>query len=78
MSAVGQLLNDFELTSSLFAGLGSEYDPFVISIITRVDPMSTEDLYSHFLTHEMHLKHNSIAADFVFPSTNLVAACPIS
>ena len=77
MSAAGQPLNDFELTSFLHAGLGSKYDPFVTSVTTRVDPLSIEDLYSHLFTHEMRLKHNTIAADSVFPSANLAAARPI-
>ena len=48
------------------------------SITTRVDPMSTEDLYSHLFTYEMHLEHNSTTVDSVFPSVNLAATRPIS
>jgi hypothetical protein len=51
LAAAGQPLNDFELVSFLLAGLGSEFDPFVTSVTTRVDPLSLEELYAHLLKH---------------------------
>jgi hypothetical protein len=51
LAAASQLLNDFELVSFLLAGLGSEFDPFVTSVTTRVDPLSLEELYAHLLKH---------------------------
>ena len=47
--AVGQPLNDFEIISYLLASLGPEYDPFVTSVTTRVDPLSIDELYGHLL-----------------------------
>jgi len=70
IAAVGQPLNDFKLLSFLLAGLGSEFDPFVTSVTTRVDPMSIEELYVHLLTHEMQLEHNLQSTEVVFPSAN--------
>jgi hypothetical protein len=78
LAAAGQPLNDFELISFLLAGLGSEFDPFVTSVTTRVDPMSLEELYAHLLTHEMRLEHNSTTAENVFPSANVATARPSS
>jgi hypothetical protein len=82
LATAGQPLNDFELISFLFAGLGSEFDPFVTSAPTRVDPMSLEDLYAHLLTHEMRLyahllthemrlEHNLQSTEAGFPSVNV-------
>lgn len=50
-----QPVNDFELVSFLLEGLGSEYDPFVTFVTTCVEPISLKDLYSHILTHKLHL-----------------------
>jgi hypothetical protein len=49
LAAVEQPLNDFDLISFLLAGLGSEYDAFVTSVTTRIDPISLEELYGHLL-----------------------------
>jgi hypothetical protein len=49
MAAIGQLLNDFEIVSYLLSGLESEYDHFVTSVTTRVDPLSLEEIYGYLL-----------------------------
>jgi hypothetical protein len=49
-------LNDFESVSFLLKGLGSDYDLFVTSVTTRVDPLSIDELYGHLLAHEMRLE----------------------
>jgi len=56
LAATGQLLNDFESVSFFLKGLGSEYDPFVTSVTTRVDPLSIDELYGHILAHEMRIE----------------------
>ena len=56
LAAAGQPLNDFEIVSYLLAGLGPEYDPFVTSVTTRVDPLSIDELYDHLLAHENRLE----------------------
>jgi hypothetical protein len=63
LAAVDQPLNDFELISFLLAGLGSDYDSFVTSVTTRVEPLSLEDLYGHLLAHEQRLAHNIASID---------------
>jgi hypothetical protein len=49
-------LNNFESVSFLLKGLGSDYDLFVTSVTTKVDPLSIDELYSHLLAHEMRLE----------------------
>jgi hypothetical protein len=63
LTAAGQPLNDFESVSFLLKGLGSEYDPFVTSVTTRVDPLSIDELYGHLLAHEMRLDQQTSALD---------------
>lgn len=63
LAAVDQPLNEFELISFLLTGLGSDYDSFVTSVTTRVEPLSLEDLYGHLLAHEQRLPHNIASID---------------
>jgi acyl carrier protein phosphodiesterase len=39
--------------SYILAGLLAEFDSLMTSITTRIDPMSLEELYDHFLTHDL-------------------------
>ena len=56
LAVIDQPLNDFEVVSFLLASLGLDYDSFVTSMTTRVDPLSIEDLYGHLLVHEICLE----------------------
>jgi hypothetical protein len=56
LAVVVQHLNGFEKVSFLLAGLGSDFDPFVASITTRVEPLSVEEIYGHLLSQKMHLE----------------------
>ena len=56
LAAAGQPLNDFEIVSYLLAGLGPEYDPFVMSVTTCVDPFSFDEPYGHLLEHKNRLE----------------------
>jgi hypothetical protein len=58
LAAVGQPLNDFESVSYLLAGLGSEYDPFVTFVTTRMDQLSINKLYGYLLAHKMRIEHH--------------------
>jgi hypothetical protein len=53
--------------------LGSEYDPFVTSVTTCVDPLSIDELYDHLLAHEMRL--SSKFQFLIF--TNLLQISPL-
>jgi hypothetical protein len=56
--------------SFLLKGLGSEYDPFVTAVTTRVDPLSIDELYGHLLAHEMRLDQQLPAVDALPPAAN--------
>jgi len=71
LAAVGQPLNDFESVSFLLKGLGSEYDPFVTSIATRVDSLSVDELYGHLLALEMRLEQQIPSIDVHPPAANI-------
>jgi hypothetical protein len=73
MAAIGHPLNDFETVSYILAGLGSEYDPFVTSITTRVDPLSLEEIYGHLLAYELRLEQHLPTADIIPPSANFTS-----
>ena len=62
LSSIGQPLTDVQMQAFLLGGLGYEYDPFVTSITTRIEPLSVEEIYGHLLSYEMRLEqhHNSI------------------
>ena len=66
-------LNDYELVSYFLSDLGSEYDSFVTSVTTRVDPMTLDDLYGHLLAHELKLEQNQPAVDLALASANIAA-----
>jgi hypothetical protein len=58
LAAAGHPLSDFEKQSFLLAGLGADYDPFVTSVHTRVDPLSIDELFGHLLAHEMQIEQH--------------------
>ena len=72
LAAASQPLNDYEFTSYLLAGLGSEYNSLVTSITTRVEPLTMDDLLGHLLAHETRLEHHS-KSDSLFPTANVAA-----
>jgi hypothetical protein len=59
--------------SFLLGGLNSEYDPFVTSVTTRVDPISIDNLYSHLLAHEARLEHNNTFPDLSVSSVHIAS-----
>jgi len=59
LAAAKQPLKHFEFTSYLLADLGPEYDPFITSITTRVEPLTMDDLLGHLLAHEMRIEKNT-------------------
>jgi hypothetical protein len=69
LAAVDQPLNPFEASSFLLGELGSDFDSFVTSVTTRVDPLSVEELYAHLLAHEQRLEQNQPTVDLTTGST---------
>lgn len=74
LSAANQPLNNFKLVSFLLAYLGPEYDSFVMSITTRVDLVSLEDLYGNMLAHELWLEQHQLSVDSNLADANM-ASC---
>ena len=62
-ASIAHALNDFEIISFLLAGLGFEYDFFVTSVTTRVDPLTIDELNGHLLAHELWLEHQQPIVD---------------
>jgi hypothetical protein len=73
LAACGQPLNDFEAVSFLLAGLGSEFDPLVTLVTTRVDPISRDDIYGLLLAHEMRLEQQMATTNLSNASAHIIA-----
>jgi hypothetical protein len=73
LAAVDQPLNESESASFLLARLGPEFDPFVTSATTRVEPLSVEELYGHLLSHELRLEQHNSVLDLSVAGTNYAA-----
>jgi len=74
LATVGQPLNGFEMVAFLLVGLRPDYDPFVTSVTTRVEPLSVEEIYGHLLFHELRLEHHYSAIDLSVTGAHY-AAC---
>jgi hypothetical protein len=70
LAIAGQPLNGFEKVSFLLVGLGSEFDPFVTSVTTRVEPLSVVEIYGHLLSHEMRLEQHQASLDLSVAGAN--------
>lgn len=55
MAAAGRPLQDEEMVEYILTGLEEEFLPMVSALVTRVDPISLEDLYSQLLNFETKL-----------------------
>jgi hypothetical protein len=56
LATMNQPLTDVEQQAFLLEGLGSEYDLFITSVTTKVEPLSIEEIYGHLLAHELRLR----------------------
>lgn len=59
----------------IMSGLGAEYNPIMVSIITRFDPITVAEISSLFLTFEARLEsivNASFRIDGSAPSVNLI------
>lgn len=57
LAAVAKPISDSDLASSLLSGLGSDYEAFITSMTTHLDPLSIDDLTSFLLFQEVHLEY---------------------
>ena len=59
LAAIGQPLREEETVSYILAGLGPDYDALVISLTTRNDDITLDEVYSHLLAFEQrHEQHD--------------------
>ena len=56
LAAIGKPIEDEELVTQILNGLDYEYNPFVSSILGRVDMTSLDDLYSQLLAYVVRLE----------------------
>jgi hypothetical protein len=73
LAAIDKPLDEDDITSILLGRLNSEYDSFVTSVTTRVDPISIDDLYSHLLAHEACLEHNNTSPDLCVSGVHIAS-----
>lgn len=73
LAAINQPLNDFEVVSFLLAGLKTDYDSFVTSVTTCVEPMTLDEIYGHLLAHEQRITHQLSSLDVSFAGANFAA-----
>jgi hypothetical protein len=78
LAAMNKPLNHFEMVYFLLAGLGSEYDPFVTFVQTRVEPLPIEELYGHLLAHELRLDYHNTAIDLSVSGADVASRGPSS
>ena len=76
LAAAGHPLSDFEKQSFLLIGLGYDYDPFVTSVYTRVDPLPIDELFGHLLAHEMRIEQHLPNIGSLQPAAHLTGHSP--
>ncbi|KAF5466062.1 hypothetical protein F2P56_016020 [Juglans regia] len=59
LAATGSSISDKEFVTYLLNGLGSNYKSFITSITTRIEPISSYELYHLLLIHESIMAHNT-------------------
>ncbi|KAK4433482.1 hypothetical protein Salat_1110500 [Sesamum alatum] len=60
MAAAGNALHDDEVIAYLLAALGPDYDPFVTSMMTKSEPLTLDEVYSHLASFEARqLRHQT-------------------
>ena len=50
--AIGELVLEQDQIMAILGGLGPEYNPFVVTITSRAEPISVEELQSHLMVFE--------------------------
>ena len=58
MLATGDVLSDQELCLFILGGLGHEYESLIVSVTTRSDDLTIDDLQGILLNYEIRLLKN--------------------
>ena len=69
--SIAQPVYDSDLVSSLLSSLSSEYEAFITSTTTRIEPISLDELTGFNLSQEARLVESSVCVDL--HTTNLAA-----
>ncbi|XP_071677238.1 uncharacterized protein [Lolium perenne] len=72
MAAIGVPLKEDEVLGYMLAGLGSEYEPLVVSLTTRADTVSLDSFYAYLVGAELRLEQQASMGD-IHSSANSVA-----
>jgi hypothetical protein len=70
LAAINKPLFNVELTSFLLGGFGNDFNSFVTSITTWVDPLKIEEIYGHLLAYEQRMEINQPSVDISIGSAN--------
>ena len=71
--AVANPVVDSDLVSTLLSDLSPEYESFVTSVNTRVDPIMSEELIDLMLSQDIYRGHAITTSD----STALISPSPV-
>ena len=52
LTAVGEIVLEQDHIMAILGGLGPEYNPFIVTITSRAEPISVEELQSHLMVFE--------------------------
>ncbi|KAA8521614.1 hypothetical protein F0562_012287 [Nyssa sinensis] len=75
IGAAGRPLPSSEFVPYLLAGLGPDYEPLVSSVTTRIEPIGTDELLGHLLSHEARLHHHATTAYLFSPNEPFAKLC---
>lgn len=70
---ISQPLQEEEIISYIISGLIFDYDPLVTFVITRIDPISLNDLYAHLVSFELFMEYRNTVFQIDGFSSNLVS-----
>ena len=68
LGLVGHSMFEKEHIDAIFEGLSSDYDTFILSIESRIDPYTVDDIESLLLAQEARIEKKDKELDFAQPS----------
>ena len=61
LATVAEPISDSDMASSLLSGLGSDYEAFIVSMTTRVKPLSIDDLIGLLLFQKVRIEDTTLS-----------------
>ena len=56
LTAVGEIVLEQDHIMAILGGLGPEYNPFIVTITSRAELISIEELQSHLMVFKRHFE----------------------